>query len=346
MKNPGLVPPIELSTVFPMTKPSSDRGFQYGRVGNPTRQLLEEKLATLHHAKHAFVFASGSAAILNSLLLLKKGDEVLHHQQIYEGTTRLLKKVFQPLGINSKSIDLKKVDLLSQNITPHSKLLWFESPTNPMLEVLQINKLCKVARQHNIITVVDNTLATALEQKPLQLGSDLVVESLTKMINGHSDAIGGMIATNDAKLAQQIKFLQHTVGAILSASDSWLIMRGLKTLDLRHQKIKNNKQKIVNFLRSSLLIADVFHAVGPIISFKIKHNLNPHLFIKSLKKIVIGHSFGGTETLIQQPTTMMDLSDNSDQRIDDRLFRLSIGLEQPKEVINDLEQALERANSI
>lgn len=341
----GIIPSLELSTIFAMQEPSSHGGFQYGRIDNPTRQHLEDELAKLHNSTHAIVFSSGSAAIHNILILLKQGDEVICHQQMYEGTVRLLQKIFSNFGIKMHFVDLKSIQNLEKNINKKTKLLIIENPTNPLLEELDIKILCAIAKKHNILTVVDNTIASALAQKPLALGADMVIESLTKITNGHSDAIGGTVFSNNKKISDKLRFFQHTIGAILSPFDSWLILRGLKTLKIRHKLIIENKIVIEKFLKTNSGINKVFSSsFGPLISFKVSAKINPHIFITSLKKIIIGHSFGGTKTTIQQPTTMMDLSNNSDPRIDEKLFRLSVGLEQTSDLIADLNQALKKSD--
>ncbi len=343
----GIIPSLELSTIFSMQEPSSHDGFQYGRIGNPTRQHLENKLAELHNSTYAVVFSSGSAAIHNILILLKQGDEIICHQQMYEGTVRLLQKVFNNFGINTRFINLKNVQNLKKNISEKTKLLIIESPTNPLLEELDVETLCAIAKKHNILTVVDNTIASALTQKPLKLGADMVVESLTKITNGHSDAMGGAVFSNDKKISDKLKFFQHTIGAILSPFDSWLILRGLKTLEIRHKLIMENKVVIEKFLKNNKSLEKVFSSsLGPLISFRVNNKISPHLFITSLKKIIIGHSFGGTETIIQQPSIMMDLSSNSDPRINEKLFRLSVGLEQASDLILDLKQALKKSSRL
>jgi len=341
-----------------MDIPSSDKGFQYGRVGNPTRSILEKSLAALHEAKHACVFSSGSAAITTILATLKEGDHIVCHHAVYEGTIRLMTKLFSKFGVTVTFVDLTKPHLLHRAINNNTKLVWVESPTNPVLELLDIRALSDIAHAKGTLLVMDNTLATPIFQKPLVHGADIVVESLTKGINGHSDAMGGLIATNNEDCFRSIRFLQHTIGAVLSPFDCFLILRGLKTLPLRIQQQEKNAWVIVKWLQKQSVMTHVHFpglqskqlhkqmlGAGTMVSFAIDPKLvNPSAFLSKLKLITIAHSFGGPETLIQQPTAMMDLSFTKMQLsklgITERFFRLSVGLENPMDIIKDLNQAL------
>jgi len=354
----SVVPPVHFSTIFAMETPSSSEGFQYGRVGNPTRSILEKSIADLHSANHACAFSSGSAAITTVLSTLNTGDHVICHRMVYEGTARLMVKVFTKFGVNVTFTDLTKPNLLHQALSKQTKLIWIESPTNPLLEMLDIRTLANIAHTSNTLLIVDNTFATPIFQTPLLHGADIVVESLTKGINGHSDAMGGFIATNNEEIFRKIQFLQHTMGAVLSPFDCFLILRGIKTLFIRMRQQEKNARIIAKWLRKQSAIKNILFPFfqqmnldkqmlgsGTMISFVINPKIvMPTIFLSKLKLITIAHSFGGPETLIQQPTTMMDLSFSKRQLqtwgITDNFFRLSVGLEDPKDTINDLKQAL------
>lgn len=350
-KTGSIVSPIHLSTVFAMSTPSSSQGFQYGRVGNPTRATLERTLASLYEAKSAVTFSSGSAAISMLPLLLQNGDEILCHDEQYEGSSRIF-KLFERLGIRNKKIDMRSIKNVEKAISEKTKMIFFESPTNPTLQILDIKKIADEAHKKGVFVVVDNTLASPILQQPLSLGADIVVESISKAINGHSDVIAGVIALQNKKLAKRIRNLQHNVGAILHPFDCFLILRSLKTLPIRVKQQQTNAQTIVTYLRKHPKIGKVFfpqkkdiegqmEGQGFIVSFVIKADkLSGTKFVKKLKLIIIGHSFGGVETLIQQPTKMMDLSLEERNKFTDNFFRLSVGIEDVDDIIFDLDQAL------
>jgi cystathionine gamma-lyase len=355
----SIVPPIHLSTIFAMENPSSNDGFQYGRVNNPTRQILEKTIAEMEGGKFAAVFSSGSAAMTTLLAMLKTGDRVLFHKQIYEGTSRLVKNVFSNFGIQCDFADMTNIESFKKSFTSQTKAVLLESPTNPLLITLDIRMINNISHQHGTFVIVDNTFATPILQRPLILGTDVVVESLTKSINGHSDALGGALCTNNKKLFEKIKFLQHTIGAVLSPFECFLILRGMKTLPIRILQQQKSAIAVANFLLHHPKIKQVFfpgfqrtdfmkkQMKGPgfMISFILKgYKGKPLRFIKSLKFITIAHSLGGTETLIQQPTKMMDLSMTKKQqkelKLTDSFFRLSLGLEDMEDILADLNQAL------
>lgn len=341
----SIVPPIHLSTSFAMDEPTSNEGFQYGRVGNPTREVLEKTLAELEGAKFAAVFSSGSATFTSLLATLKHGDQIICHIEIYEGTIRIIEKVFKNFGIEVKFVDINNLPLVKRHVTNRTKFIILESPTNPTLETLDIKAISKFAHSLGLKVVVDNTVATPLVQKPIELGADIVIESLTKAINGHTDAIGGVIATNDEGLFKKIKFLQHTIGAILSPLDCFLILRGLKTLDVRIERQGKNARTLAKFLSNHPKISKV-SSFGFLISFKLKTDKKGILrFLKSLRLIMIGHSFGGPETLIMFPGAMMDLTDVrglNRKDISEDILRLSVGLEDVEDLLNDLRQAIDK----
>jgi cystathionine beta-lyase/cystathionine gamma-synthase len=353
----GIVFPLHTATVFAMSQPSSHDGFQYGRVGNPTRLILEHNLAKYAQADHCLTFSSGSAAIASVLMTLRAGDHLLCHNEVYEGTQRIITNHFNKFGITSTFIDCANEEKLELALKewPQTKFIIIESPTNPLLQVLNIQKICGVAHRHQALVMVDNTFATSLLQQPLALGADIVMESLSKSINGHSDVIGGMVAVNNTILFNKVKDIVVTIGMTFSPRDAHEVLRGLKTMQLRVDKQCDNAAQIAEFLRHHRHITRVLfpdgrdnprqqmRRSGYIISFNVRKK--SATFLHRLQLITIGHSFGGVETLIQQPTTMMDLSFNQEQlrqfQIDNSFFRLSVGIENAVDVIADLGQALD-----
>jgi cystathionine beta-lyase/cystathionine gamma-synthase len=354
-RNKEIVEPLHCSTIFAMKKPSSDEGFQYGRVGNPTRQLLNEILSRYADTKHALSLSSGSVAISSLFLMLKSGDKVICHNDIYEGTRRILLKHFRQLGINSVFIDCANLKTLGKELQEgqNEKLVLVESPTNPLLQILDIKKISQLVHQYQATLAVDNTFATSLLQKPISLGADVIIESLSKHISGHSDVIGGVLGTNNKNIFLKTKSIAETLGFTLSPRDAHEVLKGLKTMELRVNQQCKNALRIANFLKNQPQISRVLFPTdklsqqqmkqaGTIISFNIKNESS--MFLKKLKLIKIAHSFGGVETLIQQPSIMMDLSTDKKQlnsfQINDRFFRLSVGIENATDIISDLKQAL------
>src|SRR5258708_3775187 len=249
-----VVIPIHLSTTFAREKvhvPTA--GYEYSRSGNPTRDALEKNLATLEHAKYAFAFSSGLAATTNIILSLKSGDHILSIDDVYGGTRRLFKRVFEQFGIETSHVDFTTGEDLEKYIQSNTKIIWVETPTNPLLKIADIASITKIAKKHTILTVVDNTFATPYFQHPLDLGADVVVHSMTKYIGGHSDSVAGAVMLNNLELAEKLKFLQNAVGAILSPFDSYQILKGLKTLSLRMRQHEENAKKIVEYVARAFL---------------------------------------------------------------------------------------------
>lgn len=326
-----IIPPIILSTTMAQIIPEQSG---YSRVDNPTRLLLENDLAKLEKAKFALAFSSGSSAITNLLAILKSGDEIICHQEIYEGTLRLLLKVFSKFGIKVKLVDIRKLKSVNQK----TRMIWLENVTNPTLQIIDVKKVCQKFKHKNLLIIVDNTFATPVFQNPLKLGADIVIHSLTKFINGHHDVTAGAIMLDNKKIFKQLKFLQHTIGAIPSPFDCFLIQRSLETLTIRMKQHQANAQKITDFLKSHPKISQVsFPGFSGLVSFWLKGGKQKTLkFLSNLKHIKIAHSLGGTQSTIMHPVSMMTLS----MPIDDNLIRLSVGLENHQNIINDLKQAL------
>lgn len=360
-----VVIPVHLSTTFArekVDKPTA--GYEYSRSGNPTRFALEKNLASLENGKFAYAFSSGLAAITNVLFLLQKGNHIISIDDVYGGTRRLFKQVFEQFGLTFSFVDFTKGTDLKNHIKENTKMIWIETPTNPLLKIVDIASVCKFAKQKKIITVVDNTFASPYFQKPLDLGADIVVHSMTKYIGGHSDSVAGCMVVNDQVLAERMKFLQNAVGAILSPFDSFQILKGIKTLSIRMEKHHENARKIVQFLSKHKKIKKIYYpglkshpghhiaakqmkGFGGMLSFEIKGNMdNAIKFLQSLKLISIAESLGVVESLIEHPASMTHSSVPRAERfkigLTDTLIRLSAGIEDAEDIITDLSQALSK----
>ena len=360
--NGAITPPIHLSTTFEFGNPG---GYDYSRSGNPTRAVLEKVLAALDSADYALAYSSGSAVLANVLHLLHAGDEVLFSSDAYGGTYRYIVQVLSGQGIRYRIADF--TDLSSVAAAVHEspvKLIWAETPTNPLLKVADIKKLATIAHRNHAILVVDNTFATPVLQRPLQLGADIVVYSTTKYMNGHSDVIGGSLATSSQALHEQLKFLQNAIGAILSPFDSWLTLRGLKTLELRMARHVQNARKVAELLQASQKVLRVHYpgffdgeqggivrrqmtAPGGIVSVELRPEHDTQKFLRSLKYFPLAESLGAVESLIDHPASMTHASIPKAERerigLSDGLFRISVGIENDDDLLRDLQQALERA---
>ncbi|PIV08221.1 cystathionine gamma-synthase [Candidatus Roizmanbacteria bacterium CG03_land_8_20_14_0_80_39_12] len=337
----SLIEPVVHSTISVHQTPSQ---MGYGRVDNPTRLALEAELAKGEHARFALAFASGTAAIAAVFSLLKTGDVVLHHDQLYEGTLRMLKGTFTRFGVRDSSCDFSNVSEIRKN-TKNVTMLMCESVTNPCLVKLDI---AAVARQKGMKTifVVDNTMSTPCFVKPLDLGADIVVSSLSKYSAGHHDVIAGAVMTNDEKLFKRLQDIQWTLGAIPGPQDCFLVQRGMQTLQIRMSKHTENARIIARFLENHPEVDTVvFPGDTGLISFWLRRNGDRTIsFLKNLNHIRIAHSFGGTQTTVMHPRSMMTFSLSIDelerQHITANLIRMSVGIEGVESIKNDLEQAL------
>lgn len=360
-----VVVPIHLSTTFARKKVNQPtQGLEYSRSGNPTRYALEKNLAALENGKYGFAFSSGLAAITNILLLLQKGDHVVSIDDVYGGTRRLFMQVFAQFGVEFTFADFSDGNSLNKFLKPSTKIIWMESPTNPLLKIIDIASVCKPARTKKILTAVDNTFASPYFQKPLDLGADIVTHSMTKYIGGHSDAVAGCVMVNDDHLAERIKFLQNAAGAILSPFDSFQVLKGIKTLPLRMQTHEKNARKVVGFLSRHPGIKKIFYpglvshpnhkiakkqmsGFGGMVSFELRGSLAMSIkFLESLKIISIAESLGVAESLIEHPSSMTHSSvpqkDREKIGLSDTLIRLSVGIEDAEDIIGDLDQALRK----
>ena len=341
-------------------------GYEYSRSGNPTREALEKLIAELEGGKAGFAFASGLAALTAVLFLFKSGDKILLSHNAYGGTFRLLDKVFKGLGLSFDLVDASKLDSLAHEISPDVRALILESPTNPLLEVTDIAAASAIAKSKGVLTIVDNTFMTPYLQRPLALGADIVVHSATKYLGGHSDLIAGLAVTADEGLAERLKFIQNASGGILQPFDSWLLIRGIKTLAVRMDAHVANAEFIASRLSGHKGVSRVYYpglpdfkgrdinlrqarSGGAIIAFELAEDYDVLAFSRAVKMIVFGESLGGVESILTHPATMTHASIPEDIRarvgITDRLLRLSVGIEDASDILRDLEHAFDAAKA-
>lgn len=361
----AVMTPIYATSTYAQKSPGEHQGFEYSRSHNPTRFAYERCIADLESGQAGFAFASGLAAINTILELLSPGDHVIGMDDLYGGTVRLFSQVKQrSAGLQFSFVDLTQLDNLNKHIKPETKLLWIESPTNPLLKLVDIAAAVKIAKQHDILVAVDNTFATPWIQRPLEMGCDLVVHSATKYLNGHSDMVGGIVVVGDNHdLIEKMRYLQNATGAIQGPFDSFLALRGLKTLALRMERHCLNALQIAQHLENHPKITEVYypglasHAqhelakkqmankFGGIISFVLKGDLNDvRHFLSRCHLFTLAESLGGVESLVDHPAIMTHASVPAETRarlgISDGLIRLSVGVEAIEDLIQDLEQAL------
>ena len=356
--------PIYQTSTFVQEAPGLHKGYDYARTNNPTREVLENLLASLENGSHGFAFASGLAAIDAVVKLLQSGDEILAVDDIYGGAFRLFTHIYQKFGIRINYVDTSDINQLADAITQKTKLIWIESPTNPTLKISDIASISRLAKANGCLLCVDNTFASPASQKPIDLGADIVVHSATKYLAGHSDLIAGAVVTKSSTLAEKIKFIQNASGAILAPFDSWLVIRGIETLPLRVRQHSENAQAVAEFLQQQELVHQVYypglstHAnhniakkqqryFGGVVSFDLKVNdiSAATQLVKSTKYFKLAESLGGVKSLICLPAEMTHKSIPVEIRqaagVTDSLIRLSVGLEHPDDLIQDLQVALQ-----
>jgi len=359
-----VVMPIHLSTTFArrkVTEPTS--GYEYTRSLNPTRKALETKLASLEQARFGLVFSSGLAAETTLLLsLLKPGDHIVAFDDLYGGTKRLFNQVFSKYDYAVSYVDATHADEVEQAITPSTKLIWIESPSNPLLKLTDLKAIAAISKKHGLILVVDNTFLSPYFQKPLLLGADIVVHSSTKYIGGHSDVLGGAVLLNNEAYYEKIQYHQNAVGAVLSPFDSYLTLRGVKTLALRMERHQLNALKVAQFLESHPRVKKVVYpglkshpqyelakeqtaGSGGVLSFELEGTLtDAETFLERLRLFALAESLGGVESLIELPSLMTHASVDKTVRekigITDTLIRISVGIEDVEDLLADLSQAL------
>jgi cystathionine gamma-lyase len=358
-----VVAPIHQSSTFQQSELGVEGEYVYSRTTNPTRIALEKNLAALEEGQYGLAFASGMAAESTVLLsLLRKGDHVVAVEDLYGGTRRLFDRIMRNFGLDFSYSDGTNLEGLEGAFKPETRMVWIESPTNPLLKVIDIAGCAKIAHAHNALLTVDNTFMSPYLQQPLKFGADLVTHSTTKYLGGHSDLIGGAVVVNDAKLQEKLRFAQNAVGAVPGPMDCWLVSRGVKTLAVRMERHCSNAEKIAQFLAGHRKIASVMYpglpshpqhqlarsqmkGFGGMVSFHLKGNLETcKSFFNRLKIFTLAESLGGVESLIEHPASMTHASVQKEVRekigVTDSLIRLSVGIEDQEDLTDDLSQAL------
>ena len=360
--------PIYQTSTFVQESPGVNKGFDYARSNNPTRKTLEDIVAKLENGSGGYAFASGLAAIDAVVKLLESGDEILAVDDIYGGAFRLFTHIYQKFGISIKYVDTTDAANVAEAISPKTKLIWLESPTNPTLKISDIEAIAKIAKANNCLLCIDNTFASPASQKPIDLGADLVIHSATKYLGGHSDLIAGVVITKTVELGEKIKFIQNATGSILAPFDSFLVIRGIETLALRVKQHSENAQRVAEFLQSCDFINNVYYPglsthhnhhiakqqqkyFGGVIAFdlKIDEKEIAKQIVSNTKLFKLAESLGGVKSLICLPCEMTHKSIPAEKRhqsgVTDSLIRLSVGLEDADDLIEDLKQTFELAFS-
>lgn len=360
----AIMPPIYMTSTFVQSSPGETKGYDYTRAGNPNFTILEKLIASLENGKEATVFSSGLGALTGLVAMLQSGDKVICLNGVYGGTYRLFNTIFKQYGIELISVHHPLKENLEKAFVKKPKWLFFETPTNPLLEIFDIQELANYARQHNVLTVVDNTFATPYFQNPLNLGIDVVWHSTTKYVGGHSDVIGGAVVTNDILIKQKLDFNRMTLGLNPSPFDTWLLTRGIKTLAVRLEQHQSNAFAIINFLKQHTLVKKIYYpgleihpnhlvakkqmrGYGGMISVEFDLSLeNMKQLISTFKLFSLAESLGGVESLVCHPVTMTHASIPLEERIKcgitDGLVRFSIGIEDKEDLINDLATSLQK----
>jgi len=359
----AVMPPVFHTSTYVQKAPNEHQGYDYARVGNPTRTALEKLIAGLEEADECACFSSGVAAIDAILKTLKPGDHVISTNDLYGGTYRLFTQVFEPYGIRFSFVNMTNLNEIEAAFTKKTKLVWIETPTNPLLRIIDIRKTAQMSKERGALSVVDNTFASPYLQQPLLLGADAVMHSTTKYLGGHSDVVGGAVASSDKYFMEKIRFQVKTTGAVPGPMDSYLVLRGIKTLHLRVERSVENAKKIADFLNNHprvgivhypglsshpqhKLAADQMNDFGAMVSFSMKDDTMEKAIdvMKKTRIFVLAESLGGVESLISHPASMTHGSIPKDVRekagLKDSLIRLSVGVEDADDLIEDLEQSL------
>jgi len=359
----AIMTPIYQTSTYVQSAPGKNKGFEYARSQNPTRKALEEALAIIENGQYGLAFGSGVAATDAVIKLLQSGDEVITGNDLYGGTYRLFTKVFEKFGIRFHYIDMHNAENINTYINNNTKLIWLETPTNPLMNIVDIEAVTAIARKKNILVCVDNTFASPYLQNPLDLGADIVMHSSTKYLGGHSDVIQGALIMNDPGLRERLYFLQKSCGAVPGPMDCFLVLRGIKTLHLRMQRHCENGEKVARWLKKHPKVAKVYwpgfedqpnyaiarrqmRGFGGMISFELKDDSveTTMRVLSSTKLFSLAESLGGVESLINHPASMTHASIPKEERIrnglTDTLIRLSVGIEDADDLIADLEQAI------
>jgi cystathionine beta-lyase/cystathionine gamma-synthase len=359
----AVMPPIYQTTTCAQSTPGGHKGFQYSRTNNPTRSALEKSFASLENGNYGLAFGSGLAAIDAVMKLLKHGDEVVSTNDLYGGTYRLFTKIYESFGVKFHFIGMENASKIEEYVNENTKLIWIETPTNPMLNIIDIKSAAEIAKKHEILLAVDNTFATPYLQRPLDLGADIVMHSATKYLGGHSDVVMGALVVKEKELADQLYFIQNASGGICGPQDSFLMLRGIKTLHVRMQRHCENGKAVANYLVHHPKIEKVYwpgfeshpnHEIakdqmddfGGMISFVTKGNdYNKAIkIVENLKIFTLAESLGGVESLSGHPASMTHASIPKEERektgVVDSLIRLSVGIEDEEDLIEDLRQAI------
>lgn len=360
----AVMPPIFQTSTYAQSSPGKHKGYEYSRTGNPTRTALENALASIENGNFGLAFGSGLAAIDAVIKLLNPNDEVISTNDLYGGSYRLFTKIFERYGVKFHFVGMQDTQAIEEKINANTKLIWVETPTNPMMNIIDIKAVAEIAKKHNILLAVDNTFATPYLQQPLDLGADIVMHSATKYLGGHSDVVMGALVVKDKELSERLYFIQNASGAVCGPMDSFLVLRGIKTLALRMQRHCENGRAVAEFLKSHPQVDKVYwpgfeshpnHAVaksqmkdfGGMISFTIKGNDFDKTIrtLEKLKVFTLAESLGGVESLVGHPASMTHASIPKEERektgVIDSLIRLSVGIEDAEDLIADLKQALE-----
>lgn len=359
----AVMPPIYQTSTYAQSTPGGHKGYEYSRTHNPTRNALENAFASIENGNYGLAFGSGLAAIDAVVKLLKPGDEVVSTNDLYGGTYRLFTKIYEDFGIKFHFIGMENADNVEAFINDNTKLIWVETPTNPMMNIIDIKSIATTAKKHNVLLAVDNTFATPYLQQPLDLGADIVMHSATKYMGGHSDVVMGALIVKDKELADQLYFIQNASGAVCGPQDSFLVLRGIKTLHVRMQRHCENGKAVAEYLASHPKVENVYwpgfeshpnHEVakaqmkdfGGMISFTTKGNNYEEAIkvVEKLKIFTLAESLGGVESLSGHPASMTHASIPKEERektgVVDSLIRLSVGIEDEADLIDDLKQAL------
>ena len=358
----AVMPPIYQTSTYSQKSPGEHSGYEYSRTQNPTRHALERSIASLENAKYGLAFSSGLSAIDAIMKLFSPGDEIISTNDLYGGSYRLFEKVFKKFGLKFVFTDLRNLNEIQNLISSKTKLIWVETPTNPMINIVDIEGLSKICKTNNLLLAVDNTFSTPFLQKPIDLGADIVMHSATKFLAGHSDVILGLLALSNDELAEKLFFMQNSSGAICGPMDPFLTLRGIKTLHVRMQRHCENARVIANYLKKHDKVDNVYwpgfenhpnHNIaksqmndfGGMISFTVKGNFDlVKRITSSFKVFTLAESLGGVESLVNHPATMTHASIPKEERdkigITDNLIRLSVGIEDISDLVDDIEQAI------
>lgn len=338
-------PPIYLSTAYQHEALGKSTGYDYTRTKNPTRSILEDGIADLEEGDQGFACSSGMAAIQLVLSLFKTGDELIVPEDVYGGTYRILKQYQEAYEIKTTYATFLDLEEVKNCITPHTKAIFIETPTNPLMQEIDIVSYAALAKEFNLLLIIDNTFLTPVLQQPIKLGADIVIHSATKYIGGHNDVLAGLVVAKGEALCEQIATLHNSIGAVLSSFDAWLLIRGLKTLGLRMKQHQENGKRIADFLQTDERIADVLYCgKGGMLSFRLREGAWVEPFLENLQLITFAESLGGVESFITYPTTQTHADIPEEERvrrgIDNRLLRFSVGIEDSEDLINDLRYSL------